>query len=135
MTDVSVNESRHFAIDLGKVGYGLGVDAIVIDSQDRFHIQFTYGNASIPISDTYRFSFRTGRWYVSGRDYRTLSRCTDGSIDDSSRYSIDYLTGSVIVNNFRQCKSYNTKRYSVKTRQVTLAQFDPFEPSLQVEGF
>jgi hypothetical protein len=133
--DVSVNESRHFAIDLSKVGYGLGVDEIASDSPSRFHIQFTYGRASTPTSDIFRFTLKNGKWYVSGRDYRTTTRCTDGSIDSGSSYSINYFTGSAIVDIFDQCKLYKEERISVKARHITLAQFDLFNPLLDVEEF
>lgn len=128
---VIATESKHFSISSERVGYGFGVDGIVEEAPDRFHVQFTYGNAGTPTSDTFRFVLRSGKWRTSGRDRHTMAACGDGSIGVGESYSIDYLTGKVLIDEYRQCRYLKVTEGNTKKQHVWLSQFDPFDPTLE----
>lgn len=131
----AVTESAHFSIGQGRFGYGFGVEAIVVDAPDRFHVQFTYGSASVPNSDVIRFVWRDSAWRIAGRDFSTLARCADGSIDTSSRYSVNYLTKRAVATLYDGCRLRKTVRASLHTMPPTLQEFDPLDPALRPRQF
>lgn len=131
----AVMESAHFLIGQGRFGYGFGVDAIVVDAPDRFHIQFTYGSASAPNSDIFRFAWRDSAWRVVGRDFSTMARCADGSIDTSSHYSANYLTHRAVATLYKGCQVNKTVRASLHVIPLTLQGFDPLDPTLRPKEF
>lgn len=131
----AMTESAHFSIGQGRFGYGFGVEAIVVDAPDRFHVQFTYGSASVPNSDVIRFVWRDSAWRIAGRDFSTLARCADGSIDTSSRYSVNYLTKRAVATLYDGCRLRKTVRASLHAMPPTLQGFDPLDPALRPKQF
>ena len=128
---VIATESKHFSVSSERVRYGFGVENIVDDALDRFHVQFTYGDAGTPTSDIFRFIFKKGKWRASGRDHDTTAECGDGSIGDGSKYSINYLTGRVIIDDYNQCRPLKTMKRNIEVSPVWLSQFDPFDSRLE----
>jgi hypothetical protein len=128
-------ESTHFSVGQGRFGYGFGVEAIVVDAPDRFHVQFTYGSASVPNSDVIRFIWLDNAWWIAGRDFSTLARCADGSIDTSSRYSVNYLTKRAVATLYDGCRFHKTVRASLHAMPPTLQGFDPLDPALRPKQF
>lgn len=123
-------ESTHFSVGQRRFGYGFGVEAIMVDAPDRFHVQFTCGSASVPNSDVIRFIWRDNAWWIAGRDFSTLARCADGSIDRSSRYSVNYLTERAVATLYDGCRFHKTVKVSLHVMLPRFQGFDPLDPAL-----
>lgn len=116
-------------------GYAIGVEELSVESNGRFHIQFTSftrGTAARPDSDIYRFKLIKGKWRVAEIDHRTLARCDDGSIGDGDSYSANFLTGKLLIKKFKNCKAVATKKHWAKFPVFQLVDFVPLDSKYMV---
>lgn len=132
---LSAKESKPFKVEADAMRYGWGIENFVADSSESFHFQTTSGSASMPDSDVFRFKLLNGQWTLSGHDHKTLSRCTDGSIDAGSSYSINFLTNKARIEVRHDCKHVKSIERQLPTITLPWTSFDPSDPHLNMEMY
>lgn len=118
-------ESQPFKIPDGYPVFA--VEELRADANDRFHVQFTYGSPSMPNSAIYRFKLIKNQWRVTGLDHSELMRCDDDSVGTGNRYSANFLTGTVLIEEFKNCKSVESKKYQSVFPKFLLLNFVPID--------
>lgn len=126
-------ESQPFGFSQWQGGLGLVVNGITIDGPDRFHLSLAYGNSGTPNSDTFRFKKIGPRWRLTGRDHGSTASCSDASIGSGDGYSVNYLTGKIVLDRFKDCRQLKPRMKQASFPAFDWADFDPFDPKLDVE--
>jgi hypothetical protein len=117
--------------------YMVGVEGLIADSNDRFHIQYSSGSLGQPNTNTYRFKLINGQWRITGLDHNTLARCndSDGSefTGEGSSYSANFLTGDVLIKEFNNCKLVASNKTKKKFPIFLLSDFTPLDERYELK--
>lgn len=105
------------------------VEAIEVQSNTRFWVQFNHRSVCGGGTEVYQFAFRANSWVVSGRDvtYYQCGNDNEGVGDNLTKWSGNFLTERTVATTFRHGKLVDKKVAKVAFPKFPLSSFKPFD--------